>query len=123
MKKSKAYAVAGGFLSSNGFFTPHAHGDIARAGAPKRLTDPLTVPGQRRQTKPSHAFIGGAALDDEVCDKLHVGKQAPLAFGMKSSQQRGAEANGFDTLRKTTDPTCHDNADDQCRSLPSAMKR
>lgn len=122
MDKTKRYAVAGGYIS-NGAFIPHVHQNMARAGAPKRLDPVLTVPGQKRQTKPSHEFAHGAPLDDEPNSKLSAGKQVAIHPGMKSRQQRGAEANGFDTLRKAGDPQCFDNADDQCRALPSAMKR
>jgi hypothetical protein len=126
MDKNKKYAVAGGYLIG-GAFVPHAHLDVARAGKAKRSDPVLTVPGQRRQTKASHLFQHGAPapLDDEpnTVAKLSEGRQVPVHPSMKSRQQRGAEANGFDTLKKASDPTCHDNADDQCRSLPSAMKR
>jgi hypothetical protein len=121
--KNKKYAVAGGFVVGGNAFVPHAHGDIARAGSPKRLTDPLTVAGQRRQTKPSHEFLHGAPLDDEPNAKLSAGKQAPIHPGMKSQRERGAVADGFDTLRKASDPRCFDNADHKCKALPSAMKR
>lgn len=123
MDKSKRYAVAGGYIS-NGAFIPHAHGDMARAGAAKRLTDPAPAFGQKRQTKGSlHPYAHGQAVDDEVSDKLHAGKQVPAHPGMASHTSRGAEANGFDTLRKATDPQCFDHADDKWHALPSAMKR
>lgn len=122
MDKSKRYAVAGGYLIG-GAFVPHAHLDIARAGKAKRSDPVLTVPGQKRQTKPSHEFAHGAPLDDEPNIKLSEGKQVPVHPSMKSREQRGAIADGFDTLRKAGDPQCFDNADDQCRALPSAMKR
>jgi hypothetical protein len=122
MDKSTRHAVAGGYLI-NGAFVPHSHRNLARRGAPKRL-DPINpVPGQKRQTKPSHEFLHGAPLDDEPNTKLALRKQVEIHPGMKSNQQRGAEANGFDTLRKASDPQCFDHADDKCKALPSAMRR
>jgi hypothetical protein len=103
MEKSKRYAVAQGYITSTGAFIPHGHRDLARAGKAKALTAPAIVAGQKRQTKPSHEFLHGQALDDETCDKLHVGKQVPIHPGMKSRSARGKEADGFDVLRKASD--------------------
>jgi hypothetical protein len=122
-EKMAKYALPGGGVMSNGAYIAPSHKNMARAGAPKKL-DPVTpVPGMVRQTKPSAEFLHGAPLQDEPnTPKLREGKQVPLHPSMKSDQQRGAEANGFDTLRKASDPQCFDNADDQCKALPSAMK-
>jgi hypothetical protein len=118
------FALPGGGVMSNGAYIAPSHKNMARAGAPKKL-DPVTpVPGMVRQTRPSAEFLHGAPLMDEpnTVAKLSEGKQVPVHSGMKSAGERGAEANGFDTLRKASDPKCFDNADDQCKALPSAMK-
>ena len=58
--------------------------NIARDGAPKKLTDPEIVKGQVRQTKPSHEFLHGqTTIDDEAPAKSFEGKGAePLHPGM-----------------------------------------
>jgi hypothetical protein len=85
MKKSATYAVPGGMLSSNGFFVPHSHGDMARAGSPKRLTDPKLAGGMHRVTEGKlHPHLHGQAVDDETADKLCHGKgNVPTHPGMK----------------------------------------
>ena len=126
MDKSKKFAIAQGYVM-NGVFFPHAHLDIAREGRKaKRLTDaPPTFGAKRAQKGDLAPYHHGVALCDtpNTVGKLSEGRQVPTHPGMRSRVARGAEANGFDTLRKATDPQCHDNADDRCHALPSGMKR
>jgi hypothetical protein len=102
MDKSKSYRVAGGIIR-NGALIRDAHQNMARAGAPKKLTPPTVHPGFSTAPKGATplAFVGGKRpLDDESCDKLHIGKQVSVAFGQRSRTDRGATADGFEHLQR-----------------------
>lgn len=122
MDKKRSYAVAGGHIC-NGAFLPHAHGDLARAGSPKKLNPQIASHGMARQTdgKALSPYHHGVKLCDEpnTAGKLSEGKQVTVHPSMKSQ----TAGNGFDVLRKATDPQCFDNGDAKCHSLPNAMKR
>jgi hypothetical protein len=58
-----------------------------RNGEPKRTAVVATVPGMVRQTKPSHDFLHGQALDDSAPDKAgHSGTNVPIHSGMTAKQ-------------------------------------
>ncbi|WP_338830449.1 hypothetical protein [Bradyrhizobium sp. 27S5] len=74
-------------------YRPPAHRPLnssfgGRDGAPKRIVDARPVPGQRRQTKPSHDFLHGAPpLDDEKEPPLKsYEKPIPIHNGMSKQQ-------------------------------------
>ena len=48
--------------------------NIARNGRPKTLTAPAPAHGMTRQTKPSHEFLHGQAVNDETLEKNWHGK-------------------------------------------------
>ena len=58
------------FLAKGNTMKPN----LARDGAAKRLTTPAITHGMVRQSAPSHAYLHGQAVDDEVNDKNFVGK-------------------------------------------------
>jgi hypothetical protein len=97
---SKSYRVAGGVLR-NGVLIKDAQ-NLARAGASKSLTPPTITPGMVAPKGATPlAFVGGKRpLDDETCDKLHIGKQVPVAFGQRSRTDRGSTADGFEHLQR-----------------------
>jgi hypothetical protein len=99
MEKNKSYRVAGGILR-NGVLLRDPRNDMARsAGAPKRLATPTAVVGQASRTRPSHAYLHGQAVDDEVCDKRSTGKQVPVHPGMASR----TNGDGPELLRQASD--------------------
>ena len=63
--------------------------DIARDGAAKVTTIAQPVPGQVRQTKPSHDFLHGAPISDEPNTPLapkSYEKSIPIHGGMTKQQ-------------------------------------
>jgi hypothetical protein len=56
----------------------------------------------RATTGTVHPYLHGQAVDDETCDKLHVGKQVPIHSGMtsKTLEHRGKDGDGFEHLQK-----------------------
>lgn len=103
MDKSKSYRVAGGVIR-NGALIRDAHQNIARSGG-KEKSSSAAAPIHPGMVAPKGAtplaFVGGKRpLDDESCDKLHIGKQVPVAFGQRSRTDRGSTADGFEHLRK-----------------------
>jgi hypothetical protein len=82
-----------------------AHGQIvrnvARDGAPKRLTDPTPGVGMKRQTTGDlHPYLHGQSVDDTASDKLCMGQQVPVHSGMgsKTMSTRGTDGDGFGIL-------------------------
>jgi hypothetical protein len=102
MSQSKSYRVPGGVFR-NGVLIKDAHQNIARAGGKEKSSAAAPIHPGMVATKGATplAFVGGKRpLDDESCDKLHIGKQVPVAFGQRSRTERGSVADGFEHLQK-----------------------
>jgi hypothetical protein len=101
--KKNSHKIAGGFLTHGALIRDPklapslygaAHGNMARAGAPKRLTSPAPAYGQKRQTAgPLHPFLHGQAVNDETAGKLCHGKSSAIhnGIGSESPEHRGAD--------------------------------
>jgi hypothetical protein len=77
-----------------------ATGTIARTGIDKVLPEAPIAHGMTRQTKPSHEFLHGQAVDDEVADKLSAtGRNVPTAYGMGRPDRKDG-----DVLRDKHEP-------------------
>lgn len=97
-------------LSDGYTLTPHGQlirdANIARDGAPKRLTAPAPGPGMHRVTTGGlHPYLHGQSVDDSTCDKLCMGKQVPVHSGMgsKTMSTRGTDGDGFGHLQTASD--------------------
>lgn len=78
-----------------------ADNNLARNGAPKKITTPEIAHGMTRQSKPSHEFLHGAPIDDEPVEKNWAGKgNVPTHPGMVTQQK----SNAGDRLRGAHDP-------------------
>ena len=84
MTGTKSFSVPGGTLRNGQLIVP-GHRNMAREGSRKAVTVPNFSYGAVRQTKPSHEFLHGAPLNDEVADKLALGHNVPVHAGMKQS--------------------------------------
>lgn len=97
---SKSFRVAGGVLR-NGVLIKDAHQNMARAGAPKKLTTPAITPGMRRTTTGAlHPYLHSRPIDDETADKFSHGKQVAVHPAMRSRTSRGVDGDGFEHLQK-----------------------
>lgn len=74
--------------------------NLARDGAPKKITTPEIAHGMTRQTKPSHEFLHGSPIDDEPVQNSWGGKgNVPTHPGMVTQPK----SNAGDRLRGTHD--------------------
>ncbi len=64
--------------------------NLARAGSPKKLTDPAIAHGQKRQTKGElHPYLHGQSVDDEpnTTKSYEDCKPVPVHSGMTNRQK------------------------------------
>jgi len=96
MKDSKSYACANGGTMRHGQLIG-GHNNLARAGAPKKLTVPKLATGMMRVTtgdiSPYHHSV--AVMDEPMTTKISQGRQVGVHRGMQSREQRGANGDGF----------------------------